>query len=367
MILAELELRNFRNYQHAVLSLSPRVNIFYGENAQGKTNLLEAISLLSIGRSFRTKKETELIRWEEENCYLKGIYSDQLEQQQIEIGIALKEKKIKLNGQICRMGDLPHIPVVIFSPDDLQMIKGGPQLRRDFLDFYLVQMEPQYRYIYYNYYKVLQQRNKYLKDGVKDRDLMDTWDEQLIVKGAKVIKYRLSFLGQIREAVAKAHHAISGQSESIGFHYLCFQNQVFEEEGEEAALKEIFRQELKKVRNWETERGITLVGPHRDDISFLLNHQIELRNFGSQGQQRTAVLALKLGLVEKITENRGVQPLILLDDVMSEFDDARKRYLLEMLLGTAQTFLTSTNRRDFPITEGEPLFLRVAQGMVTHG
>lgn len=366
MILTEIELRNFRNYPQLKLGLSPHINIFFGQNAQGKTNILEAISFLCIARSFRTKKESEVIRWHQDYCFLRGRFERNFESSLVEIGIGIVEKKIKHNAQIIKIGEFPLTPVVIFSPDDLQIIKGGPQLRRDFLDFYLAQVEPHYRFIYYNFYKVLQQRNKMLKETVQDRQLLDTWDEQLIDKGSKVIKYRIDFIQKVRDAVIKAQFEISGHDEIIGLGYLGFQDQRMDV-SDEIEIKELFRSKLEAVRHLERERGVTLVGPHRDDLLLTLGDNIEIRNFGSQGQQRTAALALKIGLIDKIKESRGVEPLILLDDVMSEFDDERKKSLLKLLMRSSQTFLTSTNRRDFPVSEGESMMFMVDKGIATRG
>ncbi|TCL76335.1 DNA replication and repair protein RecF [Hydrogenispora ethanolica] len=364
MPLQELTLKNFRNYESLTLEFSPRVNIFFGRNAQGKTNILEAIALLCLGRSFRTRKDEEFIRWQQESCYLKGSFQQQSYSNVIEMGIGSQEKRIKLDGQVVKNQELfGRVPVVLFGPDDLQIAKGGPQHRRDFLDFYLAQIEPNYRWIYYHYHRVLQQRNRLFKVGIRSGDELEIWDEQLIEKGVTVIRYRLNMLAAIRDPVRQAHQDISGHSESLGLQYLSFNNQPIQT-WDEAGLREQFRTELKRLRRQEMERQITLTGPHRDDLRLTLGDQVELRNFGSQGQQRTAVLALKLGLIEKIRESRGDYPILLLDDVMAEFDDHRKIQLLSHLFGSTQTILTSTNRDDFPVINQETRLYEVKQGVV---
>ena len=363
MYLKHLELRNFRNYRTLTLSLSEQVNIFYGKNAQGKTNLLESIALLCLGKPVRTKKDTDLIKWEEENCYCRGQFQESDYDIQIEIGIGVKEKRIKINGQIVKNNSVfGQIPVVIFSPDDLQIVKGAPQLRRDFIDLYLAQIDPNYRFVYYNFYKVLQQRNRLLKQGFINPAELDTWNEQLIEKGTKVIKYRISLVNAVKPFIAEAQHVISGAKEDLDLEYLSFNGQKLPED--EEVIKNTFYNELQNLKGVELQRGVTLIGPHRDDLRLLINQQIELKNFGSQGQQRTAALALKLGLIEKIKDARGINPLILLDDVMSEFDDQRKQHLLQLLISSSQTFLTSTSKQDFPIINNQTVFFLVEQGEI---
>lgn len=364
MHLNQLELRNFRNYQGLKLNFSGQLNIFIGKNAQGKTNLLEAIALLCLGKPIRTKKDQELIKWGTDHCFCRGQFQDGNNSTLIEVGIGVKEKRIKVDGQVVKNNSVfGQIPIVIFSPDDLQLVKGAPQERRDFIDIYLAQIEPKYRFVYYNFYKVLQHRNRLLKQGFVDREELDAWNEQLIEQGAKVIKYRNSLINSVKPYIGAAQQTISGQKEFLNLEYVSFNNQTIPND-DESEIKSKFQEELLKVKDFELQRGVTLVGPHRDDLRITINHEIELRNFGSQGQQRTAALALKLGLVEKIKEARGIYPLILLDDVMSEFDDHRKQHLLQLLISSSQTFLTSTTKHDFPFHGQETHFFSVDQGEV---
>lgn len=365
MYLNYLELKNFRNYHELNLKLSEHVNIFFGKNAQGKTNLLEAIALLCLGKPVRTKREVDLIQWGAEYSFCKGQFQENDDYTQIEIGIGIKEKRIKVDGQVVKNNSVfGQIPIVIFSPDDLQLIKGGPQQRRDFIDLYLAQIDPKYRFIYYNFYKVLQQRNRLLKQGFVSSEELETWNEQLIEKGTKVIKYRNSFISAVKPYITEAQRIISGEKENLDLKYMSFNNQALSDDEEE--IKRKFQEELLNFKKQELDRGLTMVGPHRDDLRLTINQNIELRNFGSQGQQRTAALALKLGLVEKIKEARGVNPLILLDDVMSEFDDHRKQQLLQLLISSSQTFLTSTSKQDFPINNQQTIFFKVDRGEVQY-
>jgi len=368
MFLMEMELKNFRNYPFLRLDFSPEVNIFVGQNAQGKTNILEAVSLFCLGKSFRTKKEIDLIRWETDFFYIKGVFSDLLNQHQIEIGLAKEQKKIKLNGQEIKGFDFfGQVPLVIFAPDDLQLIKGGPQFRRDFLDMYLAQIAPQYRFIYLNYYKALQQRNRFLKNAAIVNPVeLEVWNEQLIERGIKVIKYRSSLLERIRPYIIAAHEQISGAREKLKLDYLCM-NKYTNPEPDETVLQKLFFNELNQVRKLELERRVSLAGPQRDDFLLTVNDGVDLRTFGSQGQQRTAALALKLGLIDVIKAVRETPPLLLLDDVMSEFDDLRKQSLLKMLINSSQTFITATSPSDFPGLPKESAFFTVQKGEVKIG
>ena len=376
MFLNKLKAENFRNYSSLDLGFSPDINIFFGRNAQGKTNLLEAISLLALGRSFRTKKEEELIRWDTEHCYTVGEFLGSELDTRIEIGIGRGEKKVKIDCKPVRRNELlGRVPIVFFGPDDLQLVKGGPAGRREFIDLYLAQIEPEYRLIYYNFYKVLQQRNRLLKEIHPDRNELEAWNEQLIDRGTQVILYRMRLVEQIKPFINQAHHQISASTESLNIEYLTFRRRLqrsatlsdvveWENLMDREMIEGIFRSEIERMGRVEMERHITLVGPQLDDLRLTLGSDIELRDFGSQGQQRTASLALKLGLIAKIKENRGEFPLLLLDDVMSEFDDCRKQALLQNMVGSVQTFMTSTSRRDFPIPTDQARFFEVEQGAV---
>ncbi|MGE5605606.1 MAG: DNA replication/repair protein RecF [Bacteroidota bacterium] len=365
MYLNQLELRNFRNYQELKLKFSEQINVFIGKNAQGKTNLLEAIALLCLGKPIRTKKDNELIKWGTDHCFCRGQFQENDNYTLVEVGIGVKEKRIKINGQAVKNNSVfGQIPIVIFSPDDLQLVKGAPQERRDFIDIYLAQIEPKYRFVYYNFFKVLQQRNRLLKQGFVDRGELDAWNEQLIEKGTKVIKYRNSLINSVKPFIGAAQQTISGDKEFLNLEYVSFNNQIIP--NDETEIKSKFQEELLKVKDYELQRGMTLIGPHRDDLRLTINHEIELRSYGSQGQQRTAALALKLGLVEKIKEARGMYPLILLDDVMSEFDDHRKQHLLQLLISSSQTFLTSTSKQDFPLQGQQTHFFSVNQGEIQY-
>ena len=363
MILKNMELERFRNYDKAQLQFSPGMNIFFGRNAQGKTNLLEAIAMFSLGKSFRAKKEDEIIQWNQENSYIRGYFSGEINPAVIEIGIGTKEKRYKMNGRIVKRTDIfGQVPVVIFTPDDLQLIKGSPSHRRDFMDLYLAQIEPKYRLIYYNYTKVLKQRNRLLKEHHIDHHELDVWNEQLVEKGAKVIKYRLFLIESILPYIVQLQRKLSSDSEELKVEYLGFKNQVLNQ-WNEAEIQNLIQKVIPSVRHLEMERRVTLVGPQLDDLRITLANDVELRIFGSQGQQRTAALVLKLGMIEKIKDIRGEYP-VLLYDVMSEFDDSRKQALLNGLFNSVQTFVTATSRKDFKEYSQETVFFEIERGTV---
>lgn len=370
MVLQRLELKKFRNYSRLELSLSPGVNLFYGRNGQGKTNLLEAVSLLSLGRSFRTKRENEFIQWDAETCYLKGFFQHDDTARIVEIGFGQNQKKVKVNHQELKIADLfSQVAVVSFAPDDLQLVKGAPQLRRDFIDFYLAQIEPEYRGVYYDFYKVLHHRNRFLKDVKYNYDSVefDVWNEQLVATGAKVIKYRAALIEKMKPYITAAHQKIGLNQEPLQMKYISL-GQTDMEQRSEAEIGEIYLTDLKAIRSLELQRRLSLSGPQRDELRLTFDRDLEIRNYGSQGQQRTVALALKLGMIDILTASRGVPPILLLDDVMSEFDNERKHALLTMLLGSTQTFVTSTGKNDFPITKSaDTLFYQIDQGVVDDG
>lgn len=367
MFLKNMELERFRNYEEEKIEVSPGMNILYGQNAQGKTNLIEAIAMFSLGKSFRAKKDEEVIQWNCETSFIKGVFNGESNSTVIEIGIGQKERRYKINGQIVKRSDIfGKVPVVIFTPDDLQMIKGAPSYRRDFLDLYLAQVEPKYRFIYYNYTKILQQRNRLLKEHYIDLQELEAWNEQLINTGANVIKYRLFLIESILPYIVEIQRQISSEKEELNVQYIGFKNQVLNQFKEDE-IKNLLKEAIASVRHTELERKVTLVGPQLDDLRITIARNVELRVFGSQGQQRTASLAMKLGLIQKIKDIRGEYPILLLDDVMSEFDDNRKKALLTNLINTVQTFMTATSLKDFPGCSSQAIFFEIERGMVKDG
>lgn len=375
-----IAIKDFRNYKRLDLQLSPQINVFHGENAQGKTNFLEAVSYLVWGRSFRTHRDEELIREGEKGFFLKGEFFEEETASSliIEIGYNRQQFLARINGKkYQKKRDLfGLVKVVTFSPDDLWLIKGGPSYRREFLDLYLSQAYPAYRNALREYYRVLQQRNKLLKEfreGRGNNQLLESWTEKFIESGSRLILYRLRGVEEIRAAVKEYHRWISGIREEMDCTYWgCGTGR----EPEEKMIEEEFARCLRRRRGEEIKRGITLAGPHRDDLILTIKTPsgtpvedrgtpgVNIRIYGSQGQQRTAALALKMAMVDLIAREDKTPPLLLLDDVFSEFDDSRKKELLKLLTTKTQTFITTTEPETVKDLPGEIWFFHVKEGMI---
>jgi DNA replication and repair protein RecF len=369
LILDELVLSQFRNYQQEEVKFSPRVNIFYGQNAQGKTNLIEAVYYIGLGRSFRTRKDEEIIRQNNDSFFIRGLFRQGEEDLLVELGCSAKEFRGKINGDpIKRKSDIfGRVNIVLFAPDDLQIIKGGPQSRREYLDLYLSQAYPKYRWILYQYYKVLQQRNsllKQIKEGKASSQLLEAWDESYLQRGVELIKLRMQALSLLNPIAGKYHCEISGCQEALMIHYQSFSDQRLNDESD---IEGLFRERMNRRRFEEMARGISLVGPHRDDLVLTIGNGMELRTYGSQGQQRTAALALKMSMVDLIGEVTGNTPILLLDDVLSEFDDTRKRSLLAMLTRSTQTLVTTADFSSSKLFDISVQLFHVEDGRIVAG
>ena len=339
MIIKSLELKNYRNYDELSMNFASGTNLLYGDNAQGKTNILESIYLSATTKSHRGNKDRELIKFEENEAHIRIHF----EKQGIDHQLDMHLKKNKAKGvaidkiPIRRSSDLlGQIPVILFSPEDLKIVKSGPSERRKFLDIELSQMERLYLYQLTNYNKILVQRNNLLKQIRFQNNLIDTleaWDVQLVKYGSEVIRYREKFIKHLGEVCQKIHNKLTGGKEQILLEY------------DRDVGYDSYLTELEKKRQKDLKYSTTTVGPHRDDISFIVNG-IDIRKYGSQGQQRTAALSLKLSeiyLVEKIIHDK---PVLLLDDVLSELDGSRQNYLLESI-HDIQTMITCTGLDDF--------------------
>jgi len=321
MYVKELRLKNFRNYEDEVFVFSKDTNIIYGNNAQGKTNALEAVYLFSIGKSFRTQQDKELIAFDRKYTKITVLFDDSTRENEIEITVRRdKKKQIKLNGvPINKISELiGHFTVVLFSPDELNLTKGSPNARRRFLDIAISQMRPKYYHILRKYNKILEQRNSLIKKMryTNDKSLIETidvWNEKLADYGMAIVSYRKKFADSLRDFAKKIHHEISGEVFDIEYK-TSFQS------------KEEFLEKLSKSLDKEIEMGFTLYGPHRDDLDIRIADK-DIKIYGSQGQHRSAVLALKLAQADMIYEDCGEYPVLLLDDIMSELDAGRRAYL----------------------------------------
>ncbi len=339
MIVKSLELSNFRNYENLFLTFSPDNNIMYGDNAQGKTNILEAIYLCSTTKSHKGSKEKEMIRLGEEEAHIRMF----IERDEITHRLDMHLKKNKPKGvaidgiPIKKSGELFGIVnVIFFSPEDLSIIKDGPSERRRFIDMELCQLDRLYLHNLINYNKVLNQRNNLLKQIGFNQSLLDTiyvWNEQLVNYGTQIIETRNKFVKDMNEIVIVLHDKLSNGRERLSINY------------EPNTTAEEFKEKLSKSLERDVALKVTNVGPQRDDLSFFVNGQ-DIRKFGSQGQQRTAALSLKLSEIELVKRVTHDTPILLLDDVLSELDRNRQNQLLDSI-GDIQIILTCTGVEEF--------------------
>ena len=353
MWIKKLKIKNFRNYESEEINLEKNINIFYGQNAQGKTNIIESIFLCSLGKSFRTKKDKEMIKLNEQNALVEVEYekSDRDGKIKIEIG---NKKNIYLNGiKIKKLSELlGNLNIVIFTPDDINILKGGPQNRRRFLDIMISQLRPNYMHILNLYIKTIEQRNNYLrqiKEEHKDENLLEIWDEKLAEYAIKIYEYRKEFIEKIIKKLDIIHKNITNGEEQIELEYVT-----------ECDSKEKYLKLLKERRKLDIIKGFTTKGVHRDDFMIYINKK-DIKIFGSQGQNRTAMLSLKLAELQVIYDEIGEYPILLLDDFMSELDKTRRKNFLENIEGT-QVIITGTEKLD--IENLEYLEYNVSNGKV---
>ena len=339
MWIESLECKNFRNYKNLSIRFDPGVNFLYGDNAQGKTNLLEAIYLCSTSRSYKGSKNKELIFFGENEAHLRLIVKKKHVSHKIDLhirkndskGVAIDRFPIKKASEL-----LGYLKIVLFSPEDMLIVRNGPSDRRRFIDRELCQIDALYMRNLANYNKILNQRNRLLKDisyNNKLRDTLDVWDNQLVAAGRKIIVERKKFLDKLTEIMKPIHRKITGEYEDISLKY---EPNV----GEELLADQLFANRERDIALMQTS-----VGPHRDDFSILSNN-IDLRKFGSQGQQRSAAISIKLSEINLIKKETGETPVLLLDDVFSELDIHRQEYLLTEISET-QNILTGTGLDDF--------------------
>ena len=352
MIIKSLELENFRNYDSLSMSFDSGTNILYGDNAQGKTNILEAIYLSATTKSHKGSKDKDIVNFNANEAHIRTyVIKDGLENR-VDMHLRKsKSKGIAINGQkIKKAADLLGLlNVVFFSPEDLSIIKNGPAERRRFVDMELSQLDSFYLYNLNNYNKIVNQRNKLLKDLYFQPGLRETlsiWDSQLVSYGSKIIERRISFVKQLNEIIYDIHKKLSGGREELEIIY------------EPDVSMEDYERRLALSQERDMKLKMTSTGPHRDDFSFMVRKvnpddeaapkadAIDIRKFGSQGQQRTAALSLKLAEIELVKKLTKDTPLLLLDDVLSELDSNRQNYLLNSI-GGIQTIITCTGLEEF--------------------
>ncbi|SDF54021.1 DNA replication/repair protein RecF [Sporolituus thermophilus] len=351
MRVTRLVLRNFRNYAGLTLEFARNINIFIGRNAQGKTNILEALYLGAMGRSHRTAVDNELVRWGQGAALVEIAFTKQEVEHKLAIRlIPSQNKEILHNGHPIKQRELVGtLNAVLFSPEDLQLVKGAPALRRRFLDGEISQVSRAYYRALIQYNRVVQQRNSLLKK-VREReakaDLIDAWDEQLAAGAAFLVGKRFEAVRKLAMLANLMHRRITASKENLSLSY--YQPYLHpDDEAPKPLSSEWYRRQLTARRAEDIARGTTTIGPHRDDLLLAVNGH-DLRVFGSQGQQRTGALALKLAELEFIKSETGEYPLLLLDDVMSELDEERRSHLLYFIRERIQTFITATDAKYFP-------------------
>ena len=335
----QLKLKNYRNYDLLELDFDSSTNILYGDNAQGKTNILESIYMCGTTKSHRGTKDRDMIRFGQEEAHIEAVIDKKGVPFEIDIhlknnspkGVAINKMPIRRAIELFGI-----VNIVFFSPEDLNIIKNGPSERRKFIDLELSQLDKVYLSDLSNYNRIVNQRNKLLKDVYDRKDLIETldiWDLQLVNYGKKIIDRRNQFIVELNKIVGKVHEQLTGGKEHLQIYY------------EPSVSSVDFEINLKKNREKDIKMKSTSVGPHRDDICFMADG-LDIRKFGSQGQQRTAALSLKLSEIEIVKKVINDTPILLLDDVLSELDKHRQNYLLDSI-SDIQTLITCTGLDDF--------------------
>ena len=337
MYIDKMKLINFRNYENQEIQFNKNINIIYGDNAQGKTNILESIFLSGFGKSFRTSKEKELIKFGQDKLMIEANFQKKDRDGKIRIEIGSK-KQIAVNGiKIKKLSELlGNINIVIFTPEDINILKDGPAGRRRFLDMMIGQLRPNYVHNLNLYMQTLEQRNNYLKqikELNKPQEMLEIWDEKLAEYGEKVYLYRKEFVDKIINKINDIHKKITDEKEELKIEYIS-----------NCSNKNDYLNLLNERRKLDIIKGFTTKGIHRDDFVIYINNR-EVGVYGSQGQNRTVILSLKLSELNVVYDEIGEYPILLLDDFMSELDEKRRKNFLENIENT-QVIITGTDKVD---------------------
>lgn len=339
MYISSVELKNYRNYDYAAVPFQKGINILFGDNAQGKTNILESLYVCATTKSHRGSKDKEMIRFHEEEAHIRMMVNKKGIDHRIDMHLKKqKGKGAAIDGIMVKKSSelLGIVHMILFSPEDLSIIKNGPGERRRFMDLELCQLDKIYMSHLSQYNKILNQRNSLLKQISFSRDLeetLDIWDQQMVKYGVEIIKIREEFIKELNEIIFTIHEKLTGGREHLVLDY------------EPSLQADRYYEALLERREKDIRQMSTGAGPHRDDISFLVDG-MDIRRFGSQGQQRTAALSLKLSEIQLVERMIKDQPILLLDDVLSELDGSRKNYLMDSISGI-QTIITCTGLDEF--------------------
>jgi len=367
LFIKSLVLRNFRNYPSLNIHWDPGTNMITGANAQGKSNLLEAINYLSTGASFRGGRDQDIIRWQQPFFFAEGEVSKRDGDFTVSAGFTREGKKVvKVNGNPRKkLSDfVGTLNTVTFSPEDLDIVKSSPARRRKYLDGEMVQLFPYFLHQLWEYQKIVAQRNNLLKEISEGRSkaaLLEIWDDQLAEAGSKIIRRRLDVLRKLAPLARLMHRKITAGQEELEILYAGAEEESVLRPASLPAIKGILLEKMLAVRGKEMGRRLSLVGPHRDDLKLVVN-KVDAHQFGSQGQQRTVALSLKLAEMELMMGETGEYPVLLLDDVLSELDEQRRGQLLEVIGRRVQTFITATDA-DFGLVSAQ-LQIKIAQGKI---
>lgn len=344
MIIETIKIKDFRNYSYEKVALHSGINVFTGKNAQGKTNLLEAVCLCSLGKSPRTPREKEMIKYDKQRADITVELKDGYIYDKVEIVLSRdSNKRVAVGGMpVSRIGELMGvIPTVFFSPDELKIIKNSPADRRRFMDISLCQISRPYFYTLTKFNNALAQRNKILKDKRATEDAIKVWNIQLADYGAKIAKSRKGFCKILGEFAAKKHSFITDGKENLSVAYEGMNG------NDEKEIYNEYLSSLESSTEYDISMGYTHIGPHKDDIK-ISSDNIDLRSYGSQGQQRTAALSVKLAEMDIMAQVLGKTPVLLLDDVLSELDADRCTRLLDAVKNF-QSIITCTDLPEFPV------------------
>ena len=358
MYVTDIQVKHFRNYEECKLAFSPTTNVFVGQNAQGKTNILEAIMMIAVAKSHRTSKDYEMIQWDEQTAFIHANIFRAERNYKLQLNIMKHGKKALINGiEKRKMSEfVGHLNMVLFAPEDLTLVQGSPQIRRRFLDIEIGQISPTYLYDLSQYQKVLQQRNQVLKSSPtltpSVEAMVSIWDDQLVTYGSKIIIKRFQFIKKLETFANDIQQSISSGKETLHFTYVSpilteLNRTISMDPGLthidhlEKDIHSAYQQMLESKLSQDIHKGITSVGPHRDDIQMFVN-EMPVDIYGSQGQQRTTALSMKLAEIELIRSEVGEYPVLLLDDVLSELDERRQLQLIQSMGEKVQTFITTT-------------------------
>ena len=369
MYLKNLQLHHFRNYDNQSIDFSPSTNVLIGENAQGKTNLLESIYVLAMTRSHRTSNDKELIEFSKDAAQVSGTIQRNLGPLKLELDIGKNGKKAKANHiEKARLSEyLGQMNVILFAPEDLALVKGSPTVRRRFIDMEFGQISPKYLHDLTQYRSILKQRNRYLKQlqvkEASDKLYLEVLSEQLAAVVGSIISQRINFLTELEKYAQKLHAGITQGNENLTFKYECVVKNVVSLT--ELEISQSLMNLYEKNQQKEIFQGTTLYGPHRDDVKFLVNDK-NVQVYGSQGQQRTTALSVKLAEIDLMKSQTNEYPILLLDDVLSELDGARQTHLLKTIQDKVQTFLTTPALSDVARNLiKEPKIFYISKGKVT--